>query len=361
MTRLVIHAGFPKCGSSSIQCAIGQDLELLERQSIFLMGEELKIGRGGVHPRLPLWTFERESAVDTVGYSLTPRMLDTIDQLSREVENPTVVITSENLSQKSKARLFAGIDERLDVEVVFYLRPQCEWIPSAWKQWVLKAGTPLDRFVATCIQRGNPEFLASIETWERTLPNARITVRLLVRELMLGGNPADDFFQLLGVSAGTTRIVGPINASIDYSLLHVMARAARDLFTGIHDNGVSDALAAALPAAYRKTNIAMLSNEMAARVTERFHKENMTILEKYCGGYGVPAAKLYEEHFVPKPEPITYMDVDEIEVLCRCLGVLYEQEEFRPLIYKALGGLLKDVASMPKATGAEQDAGGRVV
>lgn len=355
MTRFVIHAGFPKCGSSSIQYALGQNLELLEKHSIFLMGEELKIGRGGVHRGLPLWTLERELAVDTVGYRLTPRVLEEIDHLAQEVENPTVVITSENLSQASMAQLFTGLDERLDVEVVFYLRPQFAWIPSAWKQWVLKAGEPLDRFVATCLKRRAPRQLASIEAWESTLPNARITVRLFFRELMHGGNPADDFFNLLGVSGGITRIDGPINASIDYSLLHVMARSARDLFTGIHDNGVADALATALPAKYQKTNIAMLSNEMAARVTERFREENMTILGKYCGGYGVPATKLYEDYFVPEPEPIAYVDLDEIDVLCRCLGILHEKEEFRPLIYKALGGLLKDVASLPRSTEPERD------
>jgi hypothetical protein len=44
------------------------------------------------------------------------------------------------------AQLFAGLDNQFEVWVIFYLRPQLQWIPSAWKQWGLKKGVPLSDF-----------------------------------------------------------------------------------------------------------------------------------------------------------------------------------------------------------------------
>jgi len=92
------------------------------------------------------------------------------------------------------APLFAGLDNEFEVDVIFYLRPQFQWIPSAWKQWELKRGMSLNDFVAHCINTGRPRFKLGIETWRPALPSAALHVRLLIPELLTGRDPAGDFF-----------------------------------------------------------------------------------------------------------------------------------------------------------------------
>jgi hypothetical protein len=92
------------------------------------------------------------------------------------------------------APLFAGLDSEFEVSVIFYLRPQFQWIPSAWKQWDLKSGMSLSDFVSQCINTGRPWFKLGIDAWRRVLPSATLHVRFLIPELLTGGDPARDFF-----------------------------------------------------------------------------------------------------------------------------------------------------------------------
>jgi len=80
--------------------------------------------------------------------------------------------------------LFAGIDGECAVSVTFYLRPQLQWIPSAWKQWGLKTGASLSDFIPQCIGMRTPAFTRDIENWKSMLPRANIDVRFLIPELL---------------------------------------------------------------------------------------------------------------------------------------------------------------------------------
>jgi len=71
------------------------------------------------------------------------------------------------------ADLFAGIDGECAVSVTFYLRPQLQWIPSAWKQWGLKTGASFSDFIAQCIGTRTPAFKRNIENWKSMLPRAK--------------------------------------------------------------------------------------------------------------------------------------------------------------------------------------------
>ena len=71
------------------------------------------------------------------------------------------------------ADLLAGLDSQCDVSVIFYLRPQLQWIPSAWKQWGLKTGASLSDFVAQCIDTRTPAFRRDIESWKSAAPGGK--------------------------------------------------------------------------------------------------------------------------------------------------------------------------------------------
>ena len=87
--------------------------------------------------------------------SLTHRLSDGIGSATGPSTDLVGILSAENLANPQMAPLFAGLDNEFEVDVIFYLRPQFQWIPSAWKQWELKRGMSLNDFVAHCINTGD--------------------------------------------------------------------------------------------------------------------------------------------------------------------------------------------------------------
>lgn len=321
MRRLIIHAGFPKTGSSSIQNAVGRHLPVLNERGFYMFGKDMKVGRDGIHPRMPLWFLEDASKNYPNDQTLTERVRCGFAEVG---DDATLLLTSENLEQANMPRLFVGADQEAEVTVIFYMRPQADWIPSAWKQWAMKKGLPLGAFVKQCLANNRPRNLASLETWGKTLPSAKIIVRPFFRDTMVGGNPATDFFTLIGFTSFEEKsLAEPVNPSMDYSLLHVMVKNAKDLFEGIHDIRIERRLSGKLPEYARATNAPMLSDEAAAKVEEHFRDQNLHILRTYCGIEDAEA--FYRAHYLRRPTNGTsYMDADEAEVLARGFRILME-------------------------------------
>jgi hypothetical protein len=216
----------------------------------------------------------------------------------------------------------AGLDSQCDVSVIFYLRPQLQWIPSAWKQWGLKMGAPLSDFVAQCIDTRTPAFRRDIESWKSTLPAANIHVRFFIPELLAGGNPAQDFFNLLNLSQQEYRFESEArNPSLDVSVLHVLSKNPH-LFSDVHDNSLTLGLTRALSKKFRSTNIQMLSAEQEARIEECFRDENRWLLKTYCSDRDVD--RIYQAHFMPRKADARYSDMTESELIYRCLGIVLE-------------------------------------
>jgi len=336
MNKFFIHAGFSKTGSSSIQYGLGHHLAALNHRGYFLFGKNITLGRDGAHPRLPLWCLE-DAARE--GRMLTETVLQAAGTVGPD---DTLLLTSENLSQLSMPALFAGIDRHLDVTVVFYMRPQTDWIASAWKQWGLKTGVTLEAYASGCLELHHPSYLSFIEAWQNALGSARILVRPFFMDVMAGGDPAVDFFSIIGFEDYRADLLGSaVNSSMDCSLLHVMMLNASSLFTGIHDLRLDQRLTPRLPAEARSSNLPMLSDDMQAAIEEHFREETQAILRRFSGITDVD--RFYADHFVPRPNGgRSYMEADEAELLSKCFSILMEALG-RKRGAAALGSMLKKV------------------
>ena len=323
-TRLVIHAGFAKCGSASIRTALFQNFPKLQKNNVFVFDKELKIARRAEDLiGTAIWTLEQARKKSE---NVTKRIRDEIAAVSKRNRDQLVVLSAENLSNPGMAELVAGLDKQLEVSVIFYLRPQLEWIPSAWKQWGLKEGVALSHFVSQCVENRRPAFKLGIESWKNTLPAARIYVRYLIPELQNGGNPARDFFDVLGLSRHEYRIeTERRNPSLDVSVLHVLSKNPH-LFSDIHDNSLTLALTQALPKKFRSTNVEMLSAEQETRIEECVRDENRWLLNTYCSGVDVD--RIYRNHFMPRKAEARYCDMTDIDLIYRCLGIILESIAF---------------------------------
>src|SRR4029453_2670080 len=228
--------------------------------------------------------------------NLTRRLSAEIAPLLKRNGQHLAILSAENLANPGMADLFAGLDSQCDVSVILYLRPQLQWIPSAWKQWGLKMGASLSDFVAQCIDTRTPAFKRDIENRKSMLPAANIDVQFLIPELLAGGNPAQDFFKLLGLSEKEYHFEAEArNPSLDVSVLHVLSKNPH-LFSDVHDNRLMLGLTRALPKEFRSTNIEMLSAEQEGRIEECFRDENRWLLNTYCSDADVD--RIYRMHFM---------------------------------------------------------------
>ena len=317
--RIVIHAGFGKCGSSSIHRALYQNIARLRENRIHLFDKNLEIAAddkpGGLADVFLKASKKR-------GDQLTERLAGGIESVAGQNGPAMAVLSSVTLSSKGMPQLFAGLDQRCDVSVVFYARPQWQWIPSAWQQWVLKRGRSLDEFVSQCLQIGRPAFRIHVEEWQSAMPAAKFRVRFLISELLKGRDPARDFFHLLGLPEDTYRFEEEArNTSLDFALLHVLSKNPH-LFTGIHDNRVRQGLRQALAKRFQTANIRMLSSEQEAKIEEFFHEENLWLLKHY--GEEIDVDEIYGRHFLAPKAGVRYSDVTEMDVIYRCLGIMLE-------------------------------------
>lgn len=325
LPRLIIHAGFPKCASTSIQGALVRNVRALQAAQVFLFGERLTIERSS-WSSLPLWTLEKLKEEPSGQSGLAKQIAQEVTSLASDFPGATAVLTSENLHEPVLARLFEGIDSSLDVTVVFYLRPQYEWITSAWKQWPLKSGMALEAWIDHCLAKGIPAYKASVEAWTASVPTARIALRLLLRDLLYDEDPALDFFELLGVGGRRRQDWSDwadwANPSFDYSILHVLSKNPH-LFLNIHDNRLTDKLAKLLPEEYLTTNISMLSFERAREIQEHFHDENLDLLRTY-GPAGFDVNDVYKRFFTPGLTEKCFGDEEDADMTNRAARILLE-------------------------------------
>jgi hypothetical protein len=318
--RIVIHAGFGKCGNASIRAALFQNFRKLQKHNVLIFDKDLRIARSAANLiGTPIWSVERARKK---AENLTQRLGSELAAVSRRKADYVAILSAENLSNPGMAELFTGLDSQFEVCVVFYVRPQLQWIPSAWKQWGLKTGIPLGDFVSQCVEAHRPPFRSGIESWESALPGAKLHVRFLVPELLRGGNPAQDFFHVLGLSEDEYDVENdPRNPSLDFSVLHVLSKNPQ-LFSDVHDNSLMLALTRALPKKFRSTNIQMLSAEEEARIEECFRHENLWLLKTYCSGTDVD--RIYRTYFTPQKAEARYSDMTDVDLTYRCLGTILE-------------------------------------
>jgi hypothetical protein len=316
--RLIVHAGFGKCGSSSIQRALFQNIARLRKEQVYMFNKNLEMaqdqGPHGVAHRFL-------SAAEEKGEALAAKVATGVESMLANGKG-IAVFSAESLVMPGMSRLFVGLDEQCDVSLIYYVRPQWQWIPSAWQQWFMKQGTSLDQFVDDCLKVRRPAFRDRIEEWQKALPAAKVQVRFLISELLQGTSPARDFLHLLGVSQDGYQIEDePRNTSFDYAVVHVLSKNPQ-LFSDIHDNRLRRGLRVKLAKKFQSPNIRMLSTEQETRIEEFFREENFWLLKNYGGDIDVE--QIYRKYFIPPKAGLRYSDLSEFDLIYRCLGIMLE-------------------------------------
>jgi len=237
--KILLHVGMGKCGSSALQSYLSSlDFEratdgrclyvALYNDGQLKWGEEL-IGDAAtsVYGYRSSQTRSLKSAFDGEQRN---SMRDKLLELGEKYDN--LVFSNEGWGEIpgkiAEDCLFA--DEAFHVSVMLYIRPQIEWLNSAWWQWGAWTKAPMQKWVNRKL--ASASWLTLLQQWAAKPWVKKVDVRLV------DGDVVSDFLDYLGYK------IPPqprSNKGLPGSVLRIFQRN-RQLRPGPHDSAIEFAL-----------------------------------------------------------------------------------------------------------------------
>ncbi|MDB2407698.1 hypothetical protein N9W17_04135 [Jannaschia sp.] len=210
MSKLTIHLGGQKCGSSALQGYLFFGRYALAKAGIAYLDRDLghDMDRAASHtamlarltePDAVEWTRARAGALPWDG------------EISDYVLSTEGFCRIRGMSDYAAA--LAPFAQFGPVHLVLYVRPQAEVIYSGWQQWALNDSP--EAWIHSALARGFANWRRVWETWRAAFPDARFDVRVFDRALFEGGDIVTDFRALTGWPAVTPRKQGGANPTFD--------------------------------------------------------------------------------------------------------------------------------------------------
>jgi hypothetical protein len=248
MGTIILHAGMPKAGSSSIQQWIqdqqswlrdelGCHLVLYRREAdLSKPGRVAPYLRGGVNSASFVRRYNRRDRTTAI----LDELFDPLDELANDLD--TVLMTGEGF-----ARLFAEPDvpflERLEgladhhrVRVAYYVRAQHESIEAAWRQWGFRQAWRPRGYVE--LRQPFLDYHATRQHVHDIAPSVSFDVRLFHREALREANIVEDFVRTF-FDVSSTFAADEIwaNPGLPLELVNLLRYAEPGRFwTSAHDN-----------------------------------------------------------------------------------------------------------------------------
>lgn len=207
MSRVILHAGMPKTGSSSIQNWMRSVSGRLNDRGLTIIhdGEpdrpgELAPFRSGLNVASNrfLLRYHAELRGDDDPErraALVDELIDGVGRLADELGD--VVITAEGFAVLLIApdpHFMAGL-QRLtathEVDLAYYVRPQDSALEARWRAWGYKNGAAPSAWVPT--QLADLDYWATVENVRRLAPDVGLIVRPFHPDLLDGSDAVVDF------------------------------------------------------------------------------------------------------------------------------------------------------------------------
>ncbi|MHA6288838.1 hypothetical protein [Maricaulis sp. CAU 1757] len=206
-TKLVLHIGRHKSGTSSIQKFLAKHADQLSEQGVLYPFTGREANGVGHHE---LWWAVRRAQTDTTALAAM------VEQLEAEASgHDLVIISSEGFQNLTQPHVLKNIFGRFDIRVVCYLREFVAYMASGYAQYVHRNNYYVDfeSFVR------NPAYNAPkfIDKWHSSgLP---VEFALFDRSALKGGDVIEDFIARLGLKI-TSGGDPDANPSISRNLLY---------------------------------------------------------------------------------------------------------------------------------------------
>jgi hypothetical protein len=239
VANIVIHAGMPKTGSTSIQRWIAATAEQLYQRDVrilvakatgpFFMGDvrlrPYESGRVNSGLLVNAWIASQRSP------AVIHSCLD--DLATHAARHRTVLVTAEALAQLfwlADESLLAGLEQLArshDVRVAYYVRPQHTAIEAGWREGRYKQGCQPAEWVRTASEQLH--YLTTLQTVRRLAPSIEFDVRPFRRDLLVGASVVRDF---AATFLGVDDVGGDIevNRGLPLELVNLLRVAPPGLF-----------------------------------------------------------------------------------------------------------------------------------
>ncbi len=195
--KMILHIGFPKTGSSSLQAFLCRNTTLVGINATYRYYVAKK---HGVLAAPLLWIGARAQPWKHLSTMLGPReaISAVIRYLNETPDTQTIPILShESWVNKSAdlASLPKSIADLLDLEIVAYVRPQISWLQSAWWQWFAWADPLCSLEQLWPGYKPNIAWSAALERFDELPFVSKVTARLCDQS----GDIVSDFMDYLEV------------------------------------------------------------------------------------------------------------------------------------------------------------------
>ena len=204
MNRLVFHIGQLKTGTTALQRFLFNNNEILKKQGWILPDIRANIGdipcyNGLVDGKNGDVLFKEGIVLDTNALNWK-KGWEYIRHCLREYN---VIVSAEEIWYKAAEFLAAAKKEYDNVDVIFYLRRQDEYVESLWNQSIKSIKT--DTFEEKVKETNNHNFndyFGRIREWEDIIGLNHIICRVYEKEQFKGeqNNIASDFLYSLGIA-----------------------------------------------------------------------------------------------------------------------------------------------------------------
>ena len=284
MATIVIHAGRPKTGSTSIQrWVVDNHARLRERHGVEILvarqpkGEGTADGvrleryeSGDVTSNWVVWSWfaAKRPAV------IPRRFIDDLARLADEF--PTLLVTAEGLSNAFALdeAFVVGFEELArahDVRVAIYVRPQHSAMEAEWRQAGFKHRElePSD-WVRTQTRRLN--YLRVLDAFGDLAPNVALGMRPFVPDLLDGASPVEDFVRRF-LSLDEELTDQHANPGLPLELVNELRHAPEGWFWGW--NGIID------EERYSRESFAALLEGLELPESQKIRRSRQ-ILQQYC-------------------------------------------------------------------------------
>ncbi|MEJ7656420.1 MAG: hypothetical protein WKF33_05270 [Thermoleophilaceae bacterium] len=278
MAKIVIHAGMPKAGSSSVSAWLERHAaDLWSDSGIRLCVAQTQDAVVGVRPYVrgspnsASLLLAADAAKEHHG-GVIEVFAASLDE--RAESDGVVVLSSEAFAPffwRPDTAYLAALQEltcRHEVHVAYYVRPQNTSVEAAWRQWGFRYGVSPSAYIAS--QEAHLRYVETYRTVRRLAPDVRFLPRPFRRDL-LDGNVATDFDRhfLRGAVAPVAPDPSWENQGLALDVVTALRGAPKGLlWDSPHDNR-----------ALRR--VKKLSERLDADESEEVRRSRR-ILERYC-------------------------------------------------------------------------------
>lgn len=309
--KLILHPGYPKCGSSAIQSLLYGNARLLRQQGIYLPNYQLdfsfmplayQVGRlkqtghrakawiAG-HNNNPLFQVPisyLEGVIDHQAYVPLERKLKAIVAAARQTHCHTLLLSAENLAgtidrverlHQVLAQCFAS------VHIIFYFRRQDDWMLSSWQQWLYKQGWHLETAIQHWLENDLPNYASLIKLFETTYHNLLIEAVPLHKRALQAGDLLSDFCTRAGIDTSQfdfSQVYNnqSLNPFLCQAIATINAHQPQDFHDNSFRNLLDQRLNANSPVFVNCRDF--LSWQRRSHILQRFESENRYLLDRFC-------------------------------------------------------------------------------